>query len=98
MPIFIEVKVIPNSGRQECKKDPNGIIKCYLKSAPEGGKANAELIKFFSKKLGIPQYNVAITSGTTLRNKRIKIGTTLTKPEILKKLGIKICNNTSGKE
>jgi uncharacterized protein (TIGR00251 family) len=87
MPIFIEIKVIPNSGKQECKQDQNGTIKCYLKSTPEGGKANKELIKFLSKKLGIPQYNIAITSGATLRTKRIKLGTTMTLKEICEKLG-----------
>jgi uncharacterized protein (TIGR00251 family) len=86
MPIFIEIKVIPNSGKQECKQDLNGTIKCYLKSAPEGGKANTELIKFISKKIGTPQYNILITSGATLRNKRIKIKTNLNIEEILQKL------------
>ena len=73
MALIVEIKAVPSSGRQVCKADKSGVIKCYLKSPPEGGKANAELVKFLSKKLKVRQDQVAIIAGATARKKRIKI-------------------------
>jgi uncharacterized protein len=81
VPIILEIKIIPSSGKQECSLDESGRLKCYLKSAPERGKANKELVKFISSLLGVPQYNIAIISGATLRNKRLKIATDLTEQQ-----------------
>ena len=71
--ITIDIKVVPSSGKQLCTSDKSGKIKCYVKSPPERGKANQELVKFLSKKLGLPQENVYIISGETSRNKRMRI-------------------------
>ena len=90
MSITIEIKVIPRSGRQQFTMDLSGTIKCFLKSAPVGGKANAELIKFISKLLKIPQDCVAIVQGAKSRKKRIKIDVDLEPNEILGKLGIEV--------
>lgn len=73
MPLFINIKAVPSSGKQGCAFDKSGTLKCYLKSAPEGGKANAELIKYLSKKLKVPQNEISIVGGTTSRKKRLKI-------------------------
>jgi len=64
----MKIKVIPNSSRSEIKEE-NGVTKVYLKSVPEKGKANAELIKFF-KKRGI---KVEIVSGLRSRNKVLRV-------------------------
>lgn len=48
-------------------------IKIRLKAVPEKGKANAEVIRFLSKELGLPKENVSIISGSTDRTKLIKI-------------------------
>ncbi|MFC1616033.1 DUF167 domain-containing protein [Patescibacteria group bacterium] len=44
-----------------------------MKAAPEKGKANAELIKFLSKNLGISKSQISIISGKTDQLKLIKI-------------------------
>lgn len=88
MPIILELSVIPKSGRQKLSVDKSGRIKCHLKSAPEGGKANAELITFISSSLRLPKAAVMIISGETARHKRIKIETTLDKGAIFQKLGL----------
>ncbi len=67
---FLELKVIPNAGRTELKEE-NGKLKLYLKSVPEKGKANAELIKFFKKECKI---SVRIKSGGSGREKVLEIG------------------------
>ena len=94
MAIFLEIKVFPAAGKQGCTPHTapptNALLslKCFLKSVPEGGKANAELVKMLSKQLGVPQESITITSGATGRKKRVKIEAALSREEILEKLGI----------
>lgn len=88
MALTVEIKVVPSSGKQQCKLDKSGILKCYLKSAPERGLANAELVKMLAHALALPQNAVEIIAGQTIRNKKIKIHTQLTYDQLLSKLGI----------
>ena len=86
MAFFIEIKVIPNSGKQKAFLDKSRQLKCYLKSTPEKGKANEELIKFLAKKLLITKNDISIISGKTTRKKKLKINSEITFDEFLKKL------------
>lgn len=88
MSIIVEVKAVPSSGRLEFKLDKKGGLKCYLKSPPEQGKANAELVKFMAKELGVSQDKIALVSGQTSRNKRIKCELDITFDQLLHMLGI----------
>ena len=60
MPTLLELKVVPQAGKQGFIRDKSGIIKCFLKSPPEDGKANQELIKLLSKTLKIPQASIQL--------------------------------------
>ncbi|MFH1461535.1 MAG: DUF167 domain-containing protein [bacterium] len=86
MSLFVDIKVIPSSGRQKFVFDKAGILKCYLKSVPEKGKANQELVKFLAKSLSLPMGFIEITSGLSSRKKRIKIELDLSYEDFLKKL------------
>ena len=88
MAVIIEVKVAPSSGRQQCIIDKSGTLKCYLKSPPEHGKANQELIKMIAKALNIPQIDVQIIVGETTRNKKININKNVTVNQVIAALGI----------
>jgi len=90
MATLLQIKVVPQSGRQELIGDKSGIIKCFLKSPPEGGKANEELVKFISKCLGLPQQQVLIVQGATSRKKVLRIESSLTKEKLLQKLGLNV--------
>ncbi len=90
MGIIIDIKVTPSSGRSTFCLDASGKLKAYLKSPPEGGKANTELIRLFSKALRCPQASLSIVSGATTRTKRIKIHLSLTRDEVLSKLGVAV--------
>ncbi|MDR3646860.1 MAG: DUF167 domain-containing protein [Candidatus Babeliales bacterium] len=81
--LIIDLKVVPNSGKLKAILDKAGKLKCYLKSPPEKGLANAELIKFFSKALSISQNDIEIVAGATSRNKRLKIETNLNLEQVL---------------
>jgi uncharacterized protein (TIGR00251 family) len=70
MKMLLQVNVVPKSGRFSVSvKD--GRVKVNLRSAPEGNKANLELIKELSKSTGAP---VRIVSGLKSHHKAIEIG------------------------
>ena len=85
--IMIDVKVVPGSGRIAWKREGD-LLKCYVKSPAENGKANRELIGLIAKALGIPVRDVTIILGATARKKRIRIDAVVTRAMILEKLGI----------
>lgn len=88
MALFFEVKVTPRSGRNEWKLDKADVLKCYLKSPAEQGKANAELVKSLAKIVGVTQAMVTIVSGDLSRKKRIKIDVDMSYDKLLSLLGI----------
>ena len=83
-----DIKVTPSSNRQKWTLDKNGSLKCFIKSPPEKGKANKELIEFLSKSLGIAKKDIEIISGLTSRKKRVTLPLIISLDELLKKLGI----------
>lgn len=71
------VKVIPKSGRSSLKFEGNS-MKIWLKSAPEHGKANEELLRILADKFDVPRTSLKIVRGFSTRNKTVDIsGTTL---------------------
>jgi len=90
MAYVFDVKVVPQSGKQRCQLDKGGALKCYLRSAPEGGKANDELCTFLGKSLKVPKKAVSIVLGETARKKRIKIEGTVDQHKLYNALGIDI--------
>lgn len=87
MALFVEINVMPSSGRQEIKKTSIG-LKCFLKAQPERGKANEELIRFLADKLEISRDDITITSGQTGHKKRIKLDVAWGMGELMYKLGL----------
>jgi len=67
--MIIKVKVKPHSGKQDVVKKGDDYM-VYLKSQPEDGKANIELIKLLKKHFN---KQVKIKSGLTSRNKIVEI-------------------------
>jgi uncharacterized protein (TIGR00251 family) len=82
MALQIIIKVNPSSGRSACQIDKNGTLKCSLKSPPENGKANEELIALISKKVGIPKNDITLLLGKTSRTKTVQLKTTQTVDEV----------------
>lgn len=75
---YLRIKVLPKSPKNEVVEiledaDGEKTIKIRIKAIPEKGKANAELIKFLSKELGVPRNNISIISGKTEQLKLVKI-------------------------
>jgi uncharacterized protein YggU (UPF0235/DUF167 family) len=88
MAYVLTVKVVPGSGRSDCKLDKNGTLKIYLKSQAEGGRANEELLKMLAKALQVPYGALNIMTGATSRTKMIKIDASITHAQVLACLGI----------
>jgi len=71
-PLYIRVKVLPKSPKNEITEImEDGTYKIRVAAPAEGGKANAELIRFLKKSLGLSA--AAIISGQTDRIKLIKL-------------------------
>ena len=88
--LVLEIKVTPSSGKQICVLDKTKNLKCFLKSAPERGKANAELVKLLSKKLRVEQDAISIISGEASRKKLIKIDVDVSFEYLCEQLGIEL--------
>lgn len=48
-------------------------IKIDIAAAPEGGKANAELIRYLAKEFGVSKDHISIVSGVTTRMKLVRV-------------------------
>ena len=72
-----QVKVTPKAASNRIKIDykPDGsrVIRVYVTTAPEDGKANQEVLKLLAKELGIPKSSLSITKGIFGRDKTISI-------------------------
>lgn len=88
MSLIAEIKVVPQSRKNEWVLDKSGKLKCYLKSPPERGLANKELVKILAQKLGVVQSAVELISGHTSRNKRVKIEGVASLEHLIALLGI----------
>ncbi len=69
--MIIKLRVKTNSGRQEIEKISENEYKVWLKSTPEDGKANGELLRFLKKYFG---KEVRIKTGFSSRKKVVEVG------------------------
>lgn len=90
MALVITIKVVPASGKQLWMLDKSGIIKCYLKSPAEQGKANEEVLKLCAQALKVPRDKVSLLMGATSRTKTIKLDASVTYEEFIKAVGIEM--------
>ena len=71
--ITFEVRVVPRAARTELAGEMGDAVKVRVSSPPLDGAANAELIKFLAKILGVAKADVQIVSGQTSKTKRVQI-------------------------
>jgi uncharacterized protein (TIGR00251 family) len=70
-----QVKVKPNSRKQNIEESTDGSLTIHLKSPPVDGKANKELIELLAKKFDVLKSQIRIKSGLSSRTKLIEIDT-----------------------
>jgi uncharacterized protein len=71
--MIINVRVKPNSSKQEVKKIEDKSYVVSLKKPAEDNKANIELIKLLKKHFKVPVKDIKIIKGLKSRNKIVEI-------------------------
>ena len=84
---LIRIKLTPNAsfcGFKGFVADADGIqyLKAYVRSVPEKGKANDELIKLLAKTLKLAKNNISIIGGATEHYKKIYIEANVSQNEM----------------
>ena len=69
----LAVRVIPRSARTRVDGRRGDAILIRLNAPPVDGAANDALIAFLSEVLGLPRRSIAIVSGLTSRDKRVRV-------------------------
>jgi hypothetical protein len=71
--VVLNVRVQPKASRSEVVGVHDGGLKVKVTSAPEGGKANREVIKLLAEYFGVNKSSIRIIRGETSREKVIEI-------------------------
>ncbi len=69
--IILHIKVVPRASKNEVIGIMGDRLKVKIKAPPVDGEANAEIIRFFSKLLGIPKKQIKILRGLNASSKDI---------------------------
>ena len=70
---IIKIRVVPNAPKSQCVGMYGDAVKIKIAAQAVDGKANAELIKFLSKTLGVQKNAIIIRTGETVRDKLVEI-------------------------
>ncbi|MCC5021864.1 MAG: DUF167 domain-containing protein [Candidatus Synoicihabitans palmerolidicus] len=73
MNTVLPIKAVPNAARSEVVGWLGDSLKVKIKAPPVDGKANAERCRFLAATLGLPKGAVPLATGTTARQKRVRI-------------------------
>lgn len=68
----IAVRVTPKSSRNAVVAE-DGLIRVYVTTVPEDGKATAAVVKLLAKALGVPKSRLDLVRGATSRDKLFRI-------------------------
>ncbi len=76
--VDLYIKVTPNSSRDEITGivktgDNNYRLAVKIRAVPEKGKANKAVIAFFAKAMRLPKSAFMVSSGSTARQKTLRI-------------------------
>jgi len=74
--MLLRVRVQPRAGKQRVERlgrIEDGAFKVWLRSAPEGGKANAELVSALADFFKVKKSSVRLVSGAKSRNKTVEV-------------------------
>jgi len=69
----IEIRLQPRGGRDQVMGERDGAVLIRIAAPPVDGKANAALIAFVAKILGVPKDSIEIIRGETSRSKVIRV-------------------------
>jgi uncharacterized protein len=67
------VQVVPNAGRTAVAGLHDGALRVRLAAPPIEGRANAELLQWLARALGLPRRAVTLVGGDLSRRKRLHV-------------------------
>ena len=67
------VHVVPGASRTAVAGLHDGALRLRVAAPPIEGRANAELLRWLSRSLGLPKQAVTLVAGDTSRRKRVRI-------------------------
>lgn len=68
----IPVRVTPKAARNRIVAE-EGVLRVYVTTVPEDGKANAAVLKLLAKALGVPKSRLTLLRGHTSRDKVFQV-------------------------
>ena len=71
--VRFEVRVAPRASRDAVLGVHEGALKVALTAPPVDGEANAALVAFVAKRLGVAKRDVVIVRGETSRQKQLEV-------------------------
>ncbi|MHA7631969.1 DUF167 domain-containing protein [Corallococcus sp. M7] len=71
--VELTVLVQPRASRTQVVGEHDGQLKIQLAAPPVDGEANAALVEFIAKTLGVPRRQVTLVAGDTSRRKRLRV-------------------------
>ncbi len=71
--VELTVLVQPRASRTRVVGEHDGQLKIQLAAPPVDGEANAALVEFLAKALGVPRRQVALVAGDASRRKRVLV-------------------------
>lgn len=69
----LKIRAVPNAPKSHCAGVYGDGVKIKIAAPAMDGKANAELIKYLAKTLGISKSGVRILSGESSRDKIVEV-------------------------
>ncbi|WP_411870748.1 DUF167 domain-containing protein [Vulcanococcus limneticus] len=69
----VAIRLQPRSSRDQVLGERDGAIAIKLQAPPVDGEANAALLRFVARRLGVPPRDVTLVRGATSRRKWIAV-------------------------
>ena len=71
--VRLRVRVVPRASRTGVAGVHDGALRVRLAAPPVDGKANAALVRFLSRAIGVPRTGVRIVGGAAGRSKVLEV-------------------------
>jgi uncharacterized protein len=71
--VELAVLVQPRASRTRVVGEHDGMLKLQLAAPPVDGEANAALLEFLARRLGVPRRQVVLVAGDASRRKRVRV-------------------------
>ena len=71
--VLLQVSVMPNARRTQVDGLHDGALRVRLAAPPIEGRANAALVAWLARSLGVPRRDVELLRGDTSRRKQVAL-------------------------